>query len=60
MSFFILSNIEINFLELKLFLRIYTSIKIILIIKQVKLIENKNFTIVTLNIKEKTLYNLRN
>lgn len=51
--FVTLSNLKMNFVELKIFCRIYTSIKAILITKQIKLIKKKEFIVEVLNLEEK-------
>lgn len=53
MFFFTLSNIKVNFFELKFFLKTYTFIKAIPTIKQIKQVERKKFAAVTLDPKKK-------
>lgn len=52
--FFILSNTEINFLELELNQRLYTTIEALSTTKLVKLVEKKEFVIIALNLDGKT------
>lgn len=54
MLFLILSNVNINFLELKFFLKTYTFIKAILTTKEVEVVEKKEFVLAVLNSKKKT------
>lgn len=53
-TFLNLDNIEMNFLELGIFLKINALIKATLKIKQVKLVRKKDFIIVVLNLEKKT------
>lgn len=50
--FLTLSKVEINFLELEILWRFYIPIEAILIIKWVKLVEKKEFTITAFNSKK--------
>lgn len=50
--FLILSNVEVNFLELEISWRIYIYTKVILTIKPVELIGKKKFAIFALDLKK--------
>lgn len=54
MLFFTLSNLEVNFLDLKLSSRTYFLTKVIFNIKQVKLIDKKEFVELNFDSKEYT------
>lgn len=54
MPFLIFSNTIIQFVEIKLIRRFYTTTKALLIIKQIKLIDKKKFTEAVLDEKLKT------
>lgn len=54
-SFLILKNMKLDFLELEPFKRIYISIKIIPTIKYVELVKRKNFVIATFDLRKKLI-----
>lgn len=54
MPFFILSNVEVNFLELNIFKMTYILTEIIPITKQFKLVRKNKLTVAILDLKEKS------
>lgn len=52
MFFFFLSNIKINFFKFELSSKTYAYIKTISTLKQVELVQKKNFATIALNLKK--------
>ena len=53
MPFFILTNIEIDSMDCHIYWKIYVIVRILLITRQIQLIENKKFVAVALDLKNK-------
>ena len=53
MSFFILSNVEIDFMSCHIYGRIYIDVEVLLTIQQIKLIGEKKFVTDVLNVEKK-------
>lgn len=54
MFFLILTNVKINFIDRKLNLRLYTTIKALLTTNHIELVGKKEFVVATLNLNNET------
>lgn len=52
-SFLILSNVKIDFVDCYIYWKSYTIVKVLLITRQIELIGNKKFVVVVLNLEDK-------